>query len=364
MRFTVLPFMAAMFVLTTPVPASTTTGDAQRSASALDKDVTALLASERIASVSFAVIRSGKIVSLEAYGEQRPGVAATPDTLYNIASLTKPITAEVILRLISSGRLALDEPMDRYWSDPDLRHDRRRLLLTPRLALSHRTGFPNWRSARTGLIFARDPGGEWGYSGEGYQYVAKFAEHKLRQPFERLAQQTLFRPMGMGSTFYTYRPATEDRIAIPTNAIGAALTPERPTKYNAADLVYTTPRDYAAFMLGVLENRALTKAVAAERDRSQVSMMSIVCTGTKAASCPRDVGFGLGWQLLSFDGRIVMMHTGKDEGVFTLAYLDRSSRDGTVIFTNSENGYKIVIPLLERLGAKPDYLRYLRGQID
>lgn len=330
----------------------------------LDQDMPHLLADNGIASVSFAVIHAGRIVHLAAYGLQSAGTPATTDTVYNIASLTKPLTAEVILRLASKGRLSLDEPMDRYWSDPDLAQDGRRLLLTPRLALSHRAGFPNWRDTRTGLVFNRDPGGAWGYSGEGYQYVARFVEHKLGKPFEQLAQETLFEPTGMKTTSYTSRVSYEGYIAIPTDANGKALIPERPAHYNAADLVYTTPRDYSAFMVDVVHDRGLTSAIAKERDRNQVSMMDVTCTGAKAKSCPSSVGFGLGWQLLDFAGESVMMHTGKDSGVFTFAYLNRATRDGVVIFTNSDNGYKIVLPLLDRLGTSPAYLRYLRGQID
>lgn len=58
-----------------------------------------------------------------------------------------------------------------------------------------------------------------------------------------------------------------------------------------------------------------------------------------------------------------MMHTGKDAGVFTFAYIDRERREGTVILTNSDNGYKIILPILERLDTRPEFLTFLRGQI-
>jgi hypothetical protein len=58
------------------------------------------------------------------------------------------------------------------------------------------------------------------------------------------------------------------------------------------------------------------------------------------------------------------MHTGKDEGIFTFAYLNRSDRGGVVIFSNGDNGYKIILPVLERLQTSPAFLSFLRGQID
>jgi hypothetical protein len=101
-----------------------------------------------------------------------------------------------------------------------------------------------------------------------------------------------------------------------------------------------------------------------ERNTSQTDMADVICTGSKVATCPAVAGFGLGWQILAFKGETLMMHTGKDEGVFTFAYLNRTTRDGAVIFTNSDNGYKIILPLLDRLNTSPAFLNFLRGQID
>lgn len=120
-------------------------------------DMSRLLAVNHIASASIATIKKGKLDWVGAYGQRGQNTPATTDTLYNIASLTKPLTAEVVLRLAAKGKLSLDEPMESYWSDPDLKDDPRRKRLTPRMALSHQTGFPNWRNPETGLAFDRDP---------------------------------------------------------------------------------------------------------------------------------------------------------------------------------------------------------------
>src|SRR5690349_9336482 len=165
------------------------TGDVTQRREALDRDLPALLADNKVPSVSVAWIDDGKIVLAGAWGERSPGVAATSATLYNVASLAKPVSAEVVLRLASRGRLTLDEPMDGAWIDPDVMDDERHKLLTPRIALSHRTGFPNWRFL-TGdkLVFQFTPGEKVSYSGEGYEYVAHFAERKTGRPFESLAE--------------------------------------------------------------------------------------------------------------------------------------------------------------------------------
>ena len=112
---------------------------------ALDRNVPDWLKQFDVPSVAVAYIRKGKIDWTAVYGEQSPGVPANARTLYNVASLTKPISAEVILRLASKRKISLDESVSAYWIDPDVKDNPWNALLTPRLCLSHQTGFTNWR---------------------------------------------------------------------------------------------------------------------------------------------------------------------------------------------------------------------------
>lgn len=329
---------------------------------ALDHTVRPLLTEIRNAGVSVAEVRHGRVVLAAVYGAQSAGVPATPRTLYNIASLTKPISAEIVLRLVSEGAIGLDEPMSSAWIDPDLVGDPRIGALTPRLALSHRTGFPNWRDRKTGLKFLRAPGEGVGYSGEGYDYVARFAEKKTGQAFEALAEDRLLRPAGLRDTSYVGQPWFDGRIALPTTAEGVALPPLVRSRFTAADAVYSTAADYAGFLNEVFKDRGLSPAVARERNRVQVSTRTEDCAGAKARACPDQVGFGLGWQVMVFGRRTIFMHTGKDDGVFTFAYLDKTTGDGAVILTNSDNGASLVLPILEALRTQPDFMAFLRSQ--
>jgi CubicO group peptidase (beta-lactamase class C family) len=326
-------------------------------------DMTSLLSEQHVASASVAVIRDGRIVSKAAWGTAGPNRPATVSTPYNLASLTKPLTAEVVLRLVSAGKISLDEPMDQYWSDSDLSSDPRRKMLTARMALSHRTGFPNWRSG-TGLVFDHDPGTTTGYSGEGYQYVARYAEHRTRTPFAQLAQEQLFRPARLDTIGYVSAQGSQDPIAIGYDAAGKPLTLRNVTQYNAADLAHATAGDYARFLIDVRSDRHLTPELAVERSHLQADQRPDVCAGVKAESCPPWIGFGLGWQLLGFPNGTVMMHTGRDEGAFTFAEIDRATGDGIVILTNSDQGWRLILPLLERTKANPTLIRYLHAQID
>jgi CubicO group peptidase (beta-lactamase class C family) len=292
-----------------------------------------------------------------------PNRAATVATPYNLASLTKPLTAEVVLRLVSAGKLSLDEPMDRYWSDPDLSRDPRRVKLTVRMALSHRTGLPNWRDAK-GLAFNHDPGTTTGYSGEGYQYAARYAERRTGQSFEALSGRWLFAPAHMRATGYVSAQGASVPAAVPYDGEGKPLPVDPVTHFNAADLAHATARDYARFLIEVRNDRMMTSSIAAERSRSQADLTPDICAGAKATTCPPWTGFGLGWHLLGFPGGTTMLHTGKDAGAFTFAAINRASGDGIVILTNSDNGWRVVLPILEGTGSDPKLIAFLRGQMN
>ena len=325
-------------------------------------DLTTTLREQHVESASVALIRDGRIVSTGAWGMAGPNRAATVSTPYNLASLTKPLTAEVILRLVSAGTLSLDEPMDRYWIDPDLSRDPRRMQLTLRMALSHRTGLPNWRDAK-GLAFDHDPGTITGYSGEGYQYAARYAENRTGQSFETLAGRWLFAPAHMRDSGFVSAQGETAPIAVPYDDAGKPLPVEQVTRYNAADLAHATAQDYARFLIAARNDSGLTRVIAADRSRSQADLTPDICTGTKANTCPPWTGFGLGWQLLGFPGGTTMLHTGKDAGAFTFAAIDRASGDGIVILTNSDNGWRVILPILERTGSDPKLIAFLRGQM-
>lgn len=342
-----------------PLPAPLPAAEDPRWAT-LRRDVPALLAAHHVPSVSIARVEGRRVVWAAAFGEQAPGRPATTDTLYNVASLTKPVSAEVILRLASAGRLGLDEAMSPTWTDPDLASDARLPRLTPRLALSHQTGLPNWRRETGGTLrFLRGPGEGFGYSGEGYEYAARFAERRTGQSFEALAEAELLGPAGLRDTAYTRRAWFEGRVALPTGADGAPLADDVADRALASDLLHTTALDYARFLVEVLQDARLTPQVARERARVQVSRRAELCPAASPPGCPDEAGFGLGWEVYRFGDETFLMHTGKDPGLFAIATLNLAAGSGTVILTSGEDGARLVLPILDRLGADRPFVAFL-----
>jgi CubicO group peptidase (beta-lactamase class C family) len=302
-----------------------------------------LIGRYHIATVGAAVIRAGQIVWVGVYGQQGPGVPASTETLFNIASMTKPIAAETILRLVSAGRLPLDLSMAPDWVDPDLADDPRHGNLTPRIALSHRTGFPNWRrmSPNGKLAFEANPGIRFGYSGEGYNYVARFAEKRTGSTFEALADQYVFRPIGMSHTAFSRRDWMDGHVAIPMDTTGQWGKPDlRPEgKWSAADDIFTTVRDYATFLISVMKGEGLDRELAADRMQGEVSIANQwPCLAKPADRCPTETDAALGWFRFDYGDEPLLWHGGDDWGEHGLAYFYPGTQDGYVVLINGGNG--------------------------
>lgn len=329
-----------------------------------ETEVPQMLSNLKIASLSIAELEGGQIVRARAWGLAAPGRSATTDTLYNVASLTKPVSAEIAMRLAATGQISLDEDMSIYWVDPDLANDPRVSKLTPRLVLSHRSGLPNWRRDDNGtLSFTREPGEAFGYSGEGFEWLARFIERKTDTTFETLAQGLVFDPSGMHDTAYTRRVWFEGRLAIPYDAELNALEPQIADHYFASDDLVSTPTDYARFMAGLLQRQGVTPQLYQERQSLQTDRRDAACPRDDGVGCVEEEGFGLGWETYLIGGHRFLMHTGMDDGTFTFAYLEPATGAGLVMFTNSSNGWKAVLPILELTGADPAFIAHLRRMI-
>lgn len=355
-RLALLAVCSAAACVHTPVPAAPKAGSAVAVTRQLDARVPALLATHEVAAVGVALIEDGRVTLAKVYGERAPGVPATDATLFNLASLTKPVAAETILRLASAGLLSLDEPMSSAWIDPDVAGDPRHKLLTPMIGLSHQTGLPNWRGRSPGgkMTFAFEPGTKFEYSGEGFDYVARFAERKLGQSFERLTQEYVFAPIGMTSTSYSARGWMQGRLAVPRDTDGKWGEPQvrDSSDWSAANNLITTVGDYAKFVVSVMNGEGMTTELAARRVRPVRGPQPGPgpCSIAPPAVCPSAVNFAIGWLRLDYQDGPTMMYTGLNQrpgGERTLAYFDPRTRRGAVVFTSGEQGQQLITDVLD-----------------
>ncbi|WP_170113092.1 serine hydrolase domain-containing protein [Ahniella affigens] len=329
-------------------------GDAKRFSVQLD----GWLTKTKVASASVAVVRDGRLAFVAAAGHASPERAASPETLYNVASLAKPLTAEMSLRLLHDRHWSLDEPLDTWWVDPDIADDPRAKQLTARILLSHQSGFPNWRDGR--LAFAFAPGTRFGYSGEGYEYLARALAARAGSGFESLMTKTVLEPLGMRRTVQTKQPWLHDQFAIPYDAEGHPMPPQFARSASAADDLYTTATDYAQLILSAMQGSGISKSLSAARQDIQVDRLHDLCGDRAPSRCPSAAGFGLGWEIFKIGNQRYLMHTGRDTGTFALAYFSPERQTGVVILTNSDQGAAVVLPILDHLALDPAFTDWLR----
>jgi CubicO group peptidase (beta-lactamase class C family) len=311
----------------------------------LDANIPTLLARYRIPAAAIARIDGDRVTFTRVYGERRKGKAANLDTLFNVASLTKPIAAETLLRLASAGKIDIDKPMAPDWIDPDIKDDPRALQLTIRMALRHRTGLPNWRTDTSNLLaFAHEPNTGFHYSGEGYTYAARYAERMTGQNFEALAKHYVFGPIGMKNTTFTVASQWKEKAAYPHDSRGRELWPVLRLDYSAACCLHTTIGDYAKFFAVAMQGRALSQALRQQRFVPGIDQRDEMCSGDGLAPemCPKRIAMGLGWMVFGFGADTVITHTGINDGERSAAFYVPEKRFGIVIFTNGANGTRLI----------------------
>lgn len=300
-------------------------------------EIQKLLDENKIPALGIGVIAGGKLKQVKVFGELKKGEPAPFNTIFNVASLTKPVVAMLALKLVNSGKWNLDEPLDKYWIDPDIKNDPRHKKLTTRLVLTHQTGFPNWRWVNKSkkLEFAFEPGTNYQYSGEGFEYLRRALEKKFKKPIEKLADDLIFKPLEMGDTRFVWDAnMSEARFAIGCDAKGNAYKINKNIKANAADDLLTTVEDYGKFLVSVMNGDGLSKEIFNEMVSRQVKRKE-------------NKYFGLGWEIYDLgNGEYAMSHGGSDEGAKTIVFLLPKSKQGLIIFTNSDNGTNIYLKLI------------------
>lgn len=303
-----------------------------------DKEIEKWLQENKVPVLGLGIIENGQLQQIKVYGELTKGIAAPYNTIFNVASLTKPVTAMVALKLVSQGKWDLDEPLYKYWTDPDLANDARHEKLTTRLILSHQTGFPNWRRMNKDkkLSFQFDPGTRYQYSGEGMEFLRKALEKKFKRSLQQLADELIFQPLHMTDTRYVWSEKVDTiRLAIGYDANGNAYETVKNKVPNAADDLLTTIEDYGKFLISVMNGEGLSPNIFDEMITAQVA-------STKGKH------FGLGFEIYNLDkGQYALSHGGSDEGVQTIVFILPQKKQGILIFTNSDTGTAVYETLIK-----------------
>jgi len=328
--------LALAFALTTTGP------DVSERCEALAEELPNLRELSHIAGFSVAVADREGVSWSAAFGVRDQGTRAPVDeeTVFEAASLSKPVFAYAVLQLVESGLIDLDKPLADYFPYADIAHDARQAKLTARMALTHTTGLPNWRPREGRLEFEYEPGERWRYSGEGFVMLQRVIEQLVGESLEDIAQRLVFGPLGMTRSSYVWRERFAGDVAHPHDELGIGRESRRLEDPNAAYSLLTTATDYARFLAGVMRGDNLKDDTWTEMLRPQAD----VTTG---------VSWGLGWGLEEHADGPAFWHWGHNSGyrAFAIAYPARDF--AFVYFSNSDNGMLLLRDLV-RLATGED----------
>ena len=232
-----------------------------------------------VPAVSIAAMDSDGIAWTGAWGVQdaRTRAPATTETMFEAASVSKMVVAAIVLRLVEQGRLDPDADVNGYlrsWRVPDNRFTRAHPV-TLRLLLSHRSGLPTTNfpyddgtrptlvqvlqgappARNAAAVVQSEPGSEWRYSNLGYVLVQLVLEDVTGKPLQQVADEEVFRPLGMASSTFRYPlpPELSGREALPHDSAGVPHTGDLHPTAQAQGGLLTTPSDIARLAIELMK---------------------------------------------------------------------------------------------------------------
>jgi len=280
------------------------------------------------------------------------GAPVEPDTIFEAASLSKPVFAYAVLQLADAGILSLDTPLSTYAPDY-VSNDPRAASITVRNVLAHTTGLPNlgwWKLAPLKTHF--QPGEHFSYSGEGFVWLQRAVEKVTGENLNSLMTRLVFDPLEMHHSSYVWRPQFDENYAIPYDAtFFDATSPSikrKPTKPNVAFSLHTTAQDYARFLKAVLSGARLKPATAKLwlEPMVRLNQRCIECIDANMSGSDQHVAWGLGWGLEPDQG--TFFHWG-DNGEFKAFVAGSVTKHAAVVvFANGSNGMAVMPDIVHK----------------
>jgi len=272
--------------------------------------------------LAVAVIDGGKIASVQAFGHRNAkGEPLTPDTVMYGASLTKAVFAYTVMQLAEEGKVDLDRSiadylprplpdygnLDAYGNWADLAGDERWRKITPRILLTHSSGFRNfsWDEPDRKLRINFAPGSRYSYSGEGIILLQFVLEQGLGLNLGEEMQRRVFGRFGMANTSMMWRADFARNLADGWKADGSGEPHDERSRVRAAGSMDTSIADFARFAAGFMRGEGLRKASRSEMLKAQLPITSrsqfpVLMTEVPPAGRWKGLAAGLG--VITFKG--------------------------------------------------------------
>jgi CubicO group peptidase (beta-lactamase class C family) len=323
-----------------------------------------------IPGVSVAVIDHGELDWAKGYGIKESGSSdpVTSETLFQAASISKPVTALGALHLVEQGILDLDSPVNdklASWKVPENEFSEKEKVTLRRL-LTHSagltvSGFPGYstsdqvptavqvlngeKPANTPPVrIDMLPGSEWRYSGGGFVVTQLLIEDVAGRPFQETMQAAVLAPLGMvNSTFEQPLPREKAAKAASGHHVSGKIVKGRWHVYPelAAAGLWTTPSDLCRFAI------ELQKSVAGGSNKviSQEMARKMLAPGIG------NWGLGVGLGASMEEDKRSFSHGGGNQGFICMLFAFVNKGQGAAIMTNSDGGNELVFEILRALSS-------------
>jgi CubicO group peptidase (beta-lactamase class C family) len=336
----------------------------------MDSLAPALLAELDVAGAAVGVVEGGRVAFTRAWGveDRASGRPMTTGTLFNFASVSKPVTAWGVLRLVDQGALSLDAPVNgslRRWRMPASTFGEEGV--TVRRLLSHTAGismptppfFPD--TARPALeqvlrgeigdrgpvVVQVAPGSRWMYSGGGYAILELMVEEAAGMPFAEYMRRALFQPLGMERTTFAPAAVVGPGIATPYNQLGELIDPYRLGVASAGGM-YSSVEDFARLVaLYARRGRGVLRPETFEAMLAPVAEVQL--EGLDVAGARWGLGHGVH---RTRGGERIVYHSGGNPGYVTYFLVMPERGIGMVIASNgdADDGVPLITALLRLWG--------------
>lgn len=262
------------------------------SPAAIDAEVASVMAKTGTKGLALAVIEKGQVIYVKSYGlRNAKGDPLQRHTIMYGASLTKAVFAYTVMQLVDEGKINLDTTIDKYLPKPlpaytepeiedhyarwsDLAGDERWRKLTPRILLTHSSGFANFGFLEPDgkLRIHFDPGTRYSYSGDGLILLQFVLERGLGLDLGKEMQKRVFDRFGMRNTSMIWRPDFAANLADGWDIKGKTEPHDERSAVRAAGSMDTTIDDFALFAAGFTRGEGLSAGSRKEIARPQLAI--------------------------------------------------------------------------------------------
>jgi CubicO group peptidase (beta-lactamase class C family) len=301
----------------------------------LDNFIVKQMDSLNIPAISLAIINDGKLSYSKNYGVKNLETKelVNEQTIFELCSVSKPVFAYFILKQAKKGIIDLDKPLYQYYTDPKIDTTNGYYKqITARMVLNHCSGFPNWRKDEDDsnpLYFIHKPGTIYGYSGEGYQYLARVLGKILGKSDTALNdyfQTEVVQPLKVNSMNFTWNDtlqplkAYSHRKGKPTDN-----SSQGPADwFGSAGSLHTNARDYAKFLISIINGK----------DKIAHQLLAI---NTNLPKQEDSLYRSFGFPYKMAGGKLRYYHSGNNSDAQSYCHFYRKEKVGLIVLANCDN---------------------------